>query len=76
MKVTRWFSIDDDGQPVRPGWYENLYEHDEDLPPEESGEMGYWDGSQWLWGPEEGATAFGNSNTRGERWRGLSAPPK
>lgn len=70
--VTRWFSIDEDGQPQLPGWYDNRYRDVEEGCPE----RGWWDGAQWLWGPGGPPTYFGNRDTAGEFWRGLAEKPK
>lgn len=71
--VTRWFSIDDDGQPEREGWYEVLYLFDTD---ECDLRRRYWDGHLWLCAPGGARVGFGNHFTRGERWRGLAEKPK
>jgi hypothetical protein len=70
--VTRWFSIDDDGQPTLPGWYLTLYKGDREDSPDD---WSYWDGRKWRWGPGKGLLAFGNESTAGERWRGLAKDP-
>jgi hypothetical protein len=69
---TRWFSINKDGQPVRAGWYETLYKGDKVLYPE----MMYWCGEFWRWEPNSSPLTYGNQDTAGERWRGLTAPVK
>lgn len=74
VEFTRWFSVKKDGQPVRPGWYEVLYSGD---PAQNGGTTFYWDGAEWRFDPATSATTcFGNEDTRGERWRGLTAPMK
>jgi len=74
VEFTRWFSIDKDGQPARAGWYEVLYHGDR---AEDGGPTFYWDGAEWRFDSQSRAsTAFGNEDTRGERWRGLTAPAK
>lgn len=71
--VTRWFSIDKDGQPQLPGWYEILYDgEDEDARPLKF----WWAGLSWFVHPNGPASAFGNENTAGERWRGLAEKPE
>lgn len=70
MKLTRWYTIDVDGQPHRAGMYDVLYEG-QDEPPFQL----LWDGTAWL--DEHGRpTEFGNYATTGERWRGLAKRPK
>ena len=72
-KYTRWFSIDKDGQPTAPGWYDTLYSWEPDDLPDHKISISYWDGEQWIWSPEfPDPLEFGNVNTKGERWRGLS----
>lgn len=72
-EFTRWFSIDDDGQPVRPGWYDVLYSFEAHENIRNPG-VYYWDGAVWRSDPEKGSLRFGNSHTNGEQWRGLTAP--
>lgn len=74
-KFTRWFSIDKDGQPIRKGWYEVLY--DSDKARNADGATLYWDGIFWIHDCDDrhSRCAFGNYRTRGERWRGLSQEP-
>lgn len=73
IAVTRWFSIDDDGQPTLPGWYECLYACDQG---ESYPTMNYWDGRAWVVDGDLDSPrlTFGNETTFGERWRGLVEP--
>lgn len=66
---TPWFSIDDDGQPTRPGWYEVLYLHE--LECDAGGTTMYWDGKDWSREKGLERAMYGNTFTHGERWRGL-----
>lgn len=66
--VTAWYAIDVDGHPDKAGWYECMYEDDE------QSTMLYWDGACWRYNPVSGQTAFGNYDTLGERWRGALTP--
>lgn len=70
MKVTQWFSIDEDGCPSRSGWYDILYKW------EEATTTRWWWGGV-VWREFEGGkiTSFGNSRTEGEKWRGLADKP-
>ena len=62
-----WFSIDVDGQPPLPGWYDVLYEGEND--PRQMSSL-YWDGDFWRYTPHSTQCGFGNYDTPGERWRG------
>jgi hypothetical protein len=73
IAVTRWFSIDDDGQPTLPGWYECLYACDRDA---NNSTMNYWDGHAWVVDEKTPTRlTFGNEVTWQERWRGLAEDP-
>ena len=74
-KFTRWFSIDKDGQPARPGWYEVLYHLEKAR--HADGTTLYWGGLYWRHEESDPLSicGFGNWVTYGERWRGLSAEP-
>lgn len=76
-KFTRWFSIDEDGQPTRPGWYDTLYSWEPEDYPEHSITTAYWNGTHWMWEKEDSLyrLSFGNEDTAGERWRGLASDP-
>lgn len=74
IKFTPWFSIDKDGHPIRPGWYEVLYAHEEEE--EADGTTRYWDGKIWCGGKGGMCVLYGSGNTRHERWRGLTAEAK
>lgn len=70
-ETTPWFWIDTDGQPEKPGWYEVLYQG------EEEGQQTrlWWSGGSWLYGPDGTTeTYFGNHADTGERWRGAATP--
>lgn len=70
--TTCWYTIDVDGQPPLPGWYEVLFEGwDEDNGPTA---FKYWDGDLWRHTPYSPQCAFGNYDTTGERWRGALTP--
>lgn len=71
--ATEWYTIDVDGQPDKPGWYECLYEGEaEDI---DTPETLYWDGYYWrLWPGAQDTASFGNYDTAGERWRGAATP--
>lgn len=71
-EFTKWFSINAEGNPVRPGYYEVLYSTDRAEVSE--GRTRYWTGSQWSRDDKNGFTLFGHRDTRGERWRGLVHP--
>jgi len=73
VAFTRWFSTDKDGSPSRKGWYEVLFSNDK----KPDGTTRYWDGRRrWLMAERGSISVFGLGDTRGERWRGLTAPAK
>lgn len=70
--TTPWFLIDVDGQPPGPGWYDVLYEGQDE---EQLDTRLYWDGAVWRVHPRiADAACFGNFDTTGERWRGAATP--
>lgn len=71
--TTPWYTLDADGPPITPGWYECLFEGD-DEDDEEAVEMIYWNGLQWLTSPAGLPSVFGTGITTGERWRGALTP--
>jgi len=71
IEFTRWFSINKDGNPARPGFYDVAYASDT---AESADTVRYWDGARWCHNDEREWTCFGHGDTRGERWRGLTAP--
>ena len=72
VKFTQWFSIDQHGNPVRRGYYEVLFASEV----EPDGTTRYWDGRAWRMRENDNTSIFGLGDTRGERWRGLTAPAK
>jgi hypothetical protein len=73
-KLTPWFRIDKDGHPERPGYYEVLYDGEKaklDIP-----SVLYFSGNRWQKSELGWDSAFGNWDTKNERWRGLAEPPK
>lgn len=73
-KFTPWFSIDEDGHPARPGFYEVLYAWE--LEDNADGTTMYWDGAFWRRHERFPPSSYGNAHTSGERWRGLMAEMK
>lgn len=71
-EFTRWFSIDKDGNPARPGYYEVLFQSVQERP--NSWFTRYWTGTSWQHYKEGTPSLFGVPPTPGERWRGLVAP--
>lgn len=76
LALSRWFSIDKDGQPTLPGRYEVRYIWEEDDHPNLIPTFYFWNGSTWLRAKgDRQQLEFGNTNTEGERWRGLASDP-
>lgn len=62
-------SIDEHGQPVRPGWYDGFW------PDDEFAWARYWfDGVNWRLKKDGDLSLFGNFEPAGERYRGLAQP--
>jgi hypothetical protein len=72
-KLTPWFNLDRDGNPTLPGWYDVRYKSRRNA----HYKRRYFDGEKWRFGPEAGATLFGNEPgaKRHEHWRGLAKCP-
>jgi hypothetical protein len=73
--VTRWFSIDEDGQPELPGYYDVAYGFQRDENDSAGYDRRYWSGAIWQEYEDGKRLSFGNEDTAGERWRGLAEKP-
>lgn len=71
-KLTRWFSIGKDGQPVREGWYDARFAGDR---ANDYRSIHFQDG-YWSTRPGGPRSTFGNMNSfPDDKWRGLVADP-
>jgi len=67
--LSRWFTIDVDGQPPAKGWWDILWAVSDDRA---EPVRAWWDGRRWRVRPRGRALKFGNNGIKGDRWRGLA----